>query len=83
MYLRLPHHDPTEILPSHNGDYILVVQPGTIVVCTTTVQDINLATNRTSVTHDFAPGLPSQFTFDQIVNNHSDKVVYTITYFLS
>ncbi|WP_339924226.1 hypothetical protein [uncultured Cyclobacterium sp.] len=83
VYLRQPNQSATDILPSPNGDYLLSVTTGTIIVCTTTVQDINLATNKTSVIHDFVPGFPSQFIFDQNVNNHSDKVVYSITYFVS
>jgi hypothetical protein len=72
----------TEIQPNANGDYVIPVQVKSILSCVTTVQDINLATNNTSVTHDFTNASPGQSVYQRTVEHHNDRVVYDIQYIL-
>lgn len=73
----------TELTPNAQGNYIVQPHPNSILSCVTTVQDINLATNNTSVTHDFNSATPNQCIHQLAVNHHNDKVVYDIQYIFS
>lgn len=54
---------------------------GSILQCATTVQDINPATNRTSVTHNFSGGVSDQsFPFTVEVSADSGLARYLITF---
>ena len=69
-----------EILPDPNGEYFIQTQLNSILGCITTVQDINLSTNMTSVLHDFSNATPNHFDYHRPVEHHNDKVVYDIQY---
>lgn len=71
----------TEILPI-NGVYHLTPVANSILSCTTTVQDINLSTNKTSVIHDFTNAAPGHLSYDKSVEHNNDRVVYDIQYIL-
>lgn len=70
----------TVLTPNANGDYVFNPHVNGILSCITTVQDINLSTNNTSVTHNFAAANPAAHTYQKAVDHHNDKVVYDIQY---
>lgn len=69
-----------EIKPGAHGVYQVQIPKQSILSCVTTVQDINLSTNDTSVQHHFSSGEPSTFTYSKQVEHQNDKVVYDIQF---
>jgi len=69
-----------EVLPQRPGEYELVIPRQSILSCTTTVQDISMSTNQTSVRHIFSAGNPQEFSYSKEVEHQNDKVVYDIQY---
>lgn len=74
------HGNRTVIPPTTEGVYNVQMPLQSILSCITTVQDINLSTNDTSVDHVFSFHQPNQFTFSKRVEHQNDKVVYDIQY---
>lgn len=57
---------------------------GSVLQCATTVQDVNPATNKTSVTHVFTGGVsPQSFPFGVEVSADSGLARYLITFLFS
>lgn len=69
-----------EIKPTSPGVYQVQLPRQSILSCVTTVQDINLSTNDTSVQHIFSTGEPASFTYTKQVEHQNDKVVYDIQF---
>lgn len=70
----------TVLIPNASGGYVFNPHANGILSCITTVQDINLSTNNTTVKHDFTAATPATHTYQKAVDHHNDKVVYDIQY---
>jgi hypothetical protein len=75
-----PNGVKQEIQPNANGTYTIPLQKNCILSCVSTVQDINLSTNNTSVAHDFTSVSPTNHNYSKTVDHHNDKVIYDIQY---
>ena len=80
VVLKFPDGHREKVSRNTQGQYPIPVREGVVLNCVTTVQDINLSTNRTTVIHRFDHAEPAEHICQETVNNQNDKVIYDISY---